>query len=330
MTLIENSDYYIIQTSVTDEWFLYESKPYKSIDSATNYGNIRYTYDKESTGSSIWIDNVVVEEYDENMKFIQNVYEFSFNKSDYEWNIYGTQSYEIDSEGYDDIGGSLKLTSIGETGILTLRIDNTGFNATAGNYYKIKAYIKSTSVLDKRNARMSLIFANVGFAGGLKELSDYNFSKYQSFSSETSIPMICNEFGTNYNSIKNSDGDKYLYEVFTAIYKYKINVSLFSYSGFDFGLMYDNTRNFGTEKSKIRQDSYDALYKAIHQDNNTYAHIFKNIEVMQEYENLNTGERILVLGETLAGVGPKLEYIIVDYSTNNTIQLSNGLYALAQ
>lgn len=68
------------------------------------------------------------------------------------------------------------------------------------------------------------------------------------------------------------------------------------------------------------------LIKIIH----TYIHIFKNVEVMREYNNLFVGDKVLVLGETLAGVGPKLEYIIIDYSVNNAIQLSNGLYALLQ
>ena len=37
-----------------------------------------YTFDKEEQGSTIWFDKIIIEEYNQNKEFIQNVYEFSF------------------------------------------------------------------------------------------------------------------------------------------------------------------------------------------------------------------------------------------------------------
>lgn len=320
------SGYIYVKTNEVDKWVLFESDLYQMNDEDVNYGNISYIYDKEPEGSTLYINNIVVEEYDENKQYVRDVYEFSFNKSKYNWSAYGIQQYEISDSGYDDIGGALKLTSIGTSGYLTLRIHNTDYSIKSGYYYKIKFYMKSSTVLDTNHARVTLMAAKAEFVGGLKGLADYNFKKYEDFSIENKIPMICNEFGTNYNSIKNSNGGQYLYDIMNAVYRYNTNISLFSYSGFDFGLMYDSSRNFGTDKSKLRQDSYDAIYKAINQDS-SYSHIFKNNITLQQYSGCKIGETVLVLGKDYAGVGEKLEYIITDENKNNNIELSNGLYA---
>ena len=104
-----------------------------------------------------------------------------------------------------------------------------------------------------------------------------------------------------------------------------VGFCLFAYTGKDFGLMYDSNRDFGTELCKLRQDSYDATYKALHQDT-TYDHIFKNLETMRRYEGLKAGQKVLVLGKEQAGIGPMYEYIV---STEDSIALGNGLFATA-
>ena len=90
--------------------------------------------------------------------------------------------------------------------------------------------------------------------------------------------------------------------------------------------MYDSNRDFGTDKCLIRQDSYSATYRVLNQDM-TYDHIFNNIETMRVYNKCQAGERILVLGEKYAGVGPKQEYVVTTNPTNDSIALKNGLYA---
>ena len=183
--------------------------------------------------------------------------------------------------------------------------------------------IKSSTVLNSNHARVRIIIGNAAFAGGLEDIAKFYMKEYDDFTKETKIPMICNEFGTNNYSFENSNGAKYLYDILSAALKYNVNISLFSYAGFDFGLMYDYSRDFGTEKSQIRQTSYDALYNAIHQDT-SFDHVFKYTDTMKKYD-CQLGDKVLVLGENFDGNDKKVIYTITNSKTD--IKLDNGLYA---
>ena len=163
------------------------------------------------------------------------------------------------------------------------------------------------------------------FIGGLKKYAKHMASTYAERAESTGEVQICNEFGISYTGMQNG-GAQYLYDGVGAFYEKRIGFCLFVYTGYDFGLMYDSNRNFGTDLCLLRQESYDATYRALNQDT-TYDHIFKNMDMMCEYDGLESGQRVLVLGRDNAGVGPMYEYVVVTEATINSVALSNGLYA---
>ena len=147
----------------------------------------------------------------------------------------------------------------------------------------------------------------------MKEYADFAVGQWRDLANTIGFPFVCNEFGINYNAIHNSKGDVYYKDIIKAFAKYNISFNLFSYSGFDFGLMYDNCHNFDTGEETVRQETYELTWKMMHDDFTTYAHIFKNVETMQKHLSLlDIGEKILVLGETLPGVGSQLVYTVTE------------------
>ena len=316
----------------TFQWIEWETELLKIKDdqSGVNTGVIRFMFNKVPANTILYIDNVIVEEYDAQSNYMGNAYECYFNQTPYRWSVYGDGTLEVVQNGVDDRGGSLCMMATKDQAKYTIKQTaasvNGMFEMNPAHYYKIRLMMNSNVELEGEKLRIDIAGYSSEFIGNLERYAGYMAETYADRANRTQEVQICNEFGISDTGMRNG-GAQYLYDVVGSFYENKIGFCLFAYTGKDFGLMYDSTRDFGTDKSNVRQESYDALYKAINQDY-TYDHIFKNINHMQIYKNLNIGDKVLVLGETLAGVGPKLVYVIVDSKTE--IELDNGLYALLQ
>lgn len=316
----------------TYQWVNLETDLLKIRDSnpEVNTGVIRFVLNKVPAHTILYIDNVVVEEYDELSNYIGNAYECYFDQTPYRWSVYGNGTLEVGGNGFDDRGGSLCMMANTEQAEYTIKqlasSVNGMFQMDPNHYYKIKLVLNSNVELKKDMLRLDIVGYSSDFIGGLDEYAGYMIGKYARRAANTQEVQICNEFGISYTGMKNG-GARYLYDVVGACYENKIGFCLFAYTGNDFGLMYDSNRDFGTDLCKLRQDNYDATYNALHQDM-TYDHVFKNLKTMYEYEDLQVGQKLLVLGEELAGVGPTQEYVVSAEATSNSIALENGLHVL--
>lgn len=314
----------------TYQWLAWETDLLKIKDShpEVNTGVIKFMFNKVPGNTILYIDNVVVEEYDEQANYIGNVYECYFDQTPYRWSVYGDGTVEVVQNSFDNRGGSLCMMATKDQSKYTIKQLASSVNGMfemKPNYsYKIKMVLNSNVALEKEMLRIDIAGYGSEFIGGLEKYAEYMTHTFANRAENTQNVQICNEFGISYTGMENG-GAQYLYDVVGSFYDNKIGFCLFAYTGKDFGLMYDSNRDFGTELCKLRQDSYDATYKALHQDT-TYDHIFKNLETMRRYEGLKAGQKVLVLGKEQAGIGPMYEYIV---STEDSIALGNGLFATA-
>ena len=311
------------------QWTSWETGLLQMPNEEVNTGVVKYTLKGAPGNTIVYIDNIVVEEYDTKGNYLGNVYECYFDQEPYRWTEHGDGDLEVVQYGFDGNGGSWCMSATKDNAEFTIKQTassvNGMFEVNPENYYKIRFVANSNVSLESGMLKTEIAGYKSKYIGGLGKYANYLVGNYVSKRINTGRAQICNEFGCSYTSIKNG-GDRYLYEVVGAFYDSKVNFCLFAYTGYDFGLMYDSNRDFGTSQCLIRQESYDATYKALNQDT-TYEHIFKNVDTMNSYENMQNGQKVLVLGKEYAGVGPKYEYWVSTEMTSDSIPIRNGLYA---
>lgn len=311
------------------KWTDWETDMLQLSKEVVNTGVVKISLKNVPGNSIIYIDNIVVEEYDQQGKYLRDVYECYFEQGAYRWTEYGDGELEVVQDGMDETGGSLCLMATKDKAEYIIKQTaasvNGMFEMNPAYQYKVRLAVNSNVKLEQGMLKIEIAGYQSDFIGGLDEFAVHTVEKYVRRREKTGEAQICNEFGCNFNCIKNG-GEQYLYDVVGAFLKNKVNFCLFAYTGKDFGLMYDSNRDFGTDSCLIRQESYDVTYRALHQDM-TYDHVFKNIDTMCSYDNIHNGQRVLVLGKEYAGVGLKYEYMISTEALDDSIVLSNGLCA---
>lgn len=317
-----------LNTALT--WELFETDLLNFTDNTINAGTVRFSLCHLPENAVVYIDNVIIEEYDEQSNYIGRAYECYFDQSGYHWSTGSNYTPEIVSSGYDEVGGSVCLSSTQDNTEYVVKQTansiNGFFKVNPSHQYKVSFYVNSSVTLPLNDIRVDIGGYVTTFTGRLNDFALYQAETYANRAANTGRVQICNEFGINYPGMCNG-GDRYLSEMVSAFIDSNIGFCLFAYTGFDFGLMYNSNRDFGTDQCLLRQDNYDATYKAINAGT-TYAHVFKNNATMCAYDDLSVGEKVLVLGEEFAGVGSKYEYRVVATDDEGYVPLGNGLFAM--
>ena len=128
----------------------------------------------------IYIDNIIVDEYDQQGNYVGKAYECYFDQNGYlwsSWNNSGDSSASVVSGGYDEIGGSLCITSNQEnTECATKQTAdsvNGFFKINPNRLYKVSFRVNSSVALPQNDIRVQIDGYSTTFTGRLNDFALY-------------------------------------------------------------------------------------------------------------------------------------------------------------
>lgn len=251
MTATFNGD----MADLSDSEWQYLESSFLTVNS-DEYKVLSLVFQAEDTGGKgvANADNLKLDEYDENGKFIQTVYtdDFSKDNSFYFWSSNNSGSGFINrSVGYEDnsslcISGTTDDASFGKS----------NFKAVKGHKYKASGYFKVENT-DKNaviRPRVDALDADYAYPFNKAFLEAGILNNIQ-FAIEENVPVYCGEFGAGINCFKEGMGGKeWVSDVIDVFLENDISFNYHTYHEESFGLY---TNNASSPPDRLNRELYD-------------------------------------------------------------------------
>lgn len=251
-----------IKPSTKKEWQNYQSTLYQLSEDANN-GFLQLYVRSIGKDASVYLDDVVIKEYNASGEFIRDLYTNNFDSvaaCSY-WapnNQIGNVTYDK-SVGYSG-KGSIKISGTTDLGIV---YENEYiykyFTVVKGNYYQICAKVLFDRSLNTGSIQPIIQFnkAESIYQMDVKFI-EYQINKFLKFSNENNVPIYMGEFGSSIPTFSNNlGGEKWVTDVFSIIQKYNLNFGYHDYHEVSFGYY----TNKGTEKQKGKNKVLENIFK---------------------------------------------------------------------
>lgn len=248
--------------SNNDNWINYVGPLYQLTDDANN-GFFQLYIDKLGAAGNVFIDDIVIKEYNSAGEYIRDLYTNQFDQvvaCSY-WapnDNKGKVSYNKQI-GYTK-PGSITVSGTTDTGIV---YENENiqkyFAVEKGNYYQVCAKILFKNSQDTGMVRPSIRFNKAETVYKMNsEFLEYQINKFITFSNNNNVPIYMGEFGTSIPTFSNNlGGEQWVNDMLTIIAKYNLNFGYHDFHEESFGYYMDK----GTQKCKKKNKVLESLFK---------------------------------------------------------------------
>lgn len=242
------------KADISNEGWQYLESSFMTIDN-NDYKVLSLVFQGQNLGRNgvVYVDNLKLDEYDENDKFIKTIFMDDFNKDNgfYYWSNDGSGiGYISNDVGYDDnrslcISGSTDDASFGKS----------NFKAVDGHKYRASGYFKVENA--EKNAvirpRVDVLNADYVYSFDKTFLEAGILSNIQ-FSIAENVPVYCGEFGAGINCFKNDrGGEQWVWDVIDIFLDNDISFNYHTYHEDSFGMY---TNNAGSPPDKLNEKLY--------------------------------------------------------------------------
>ena len=223
--------------SATTDWTFYEGERYLVDD--PNISVALPALIGGNTGETVFFDDIVIKEYDENGAFVRNVYESSLDSFD-GWSFWSQ----------NQSGKAGLSTTEGNSANSSLFIENTSSDANISNYaaifepqqgysYQIDGWMKGENLANNANCLLRVDFykSNGPLQRRNKDFLESTILPVVNWSNEKNVPIYMGEFGAGTPCFSNDKGGLIWVEDIVSILKqYSIPFTYHSYHEDSFGL----------------------------------------------------------------------------------------------
>jgi endoglucanase len=226
--------------SGNSDWKFYEGNKYKINDPKILSGKPAFV--AANNKGKAYFDDFVIKEYDENDRFVKNIYSENINsKSDwYFWSNNNTGRLDLSlDQGHND---DLSLVITGTTDDANTSANIFRFIVKQGYSYSISGWMKGEDINTDASCMIRMDF-ETSPSGSIVTHRDKNYleaevKKYLAFSQKNNVPMYCGEFGVINNCFAGKGGLQWVNDMLDIFNKYSVHYTYHSYHEDAFGLYY--------------------------------------------------------------------------------------------
>lgn len=240
------------------DWQQIESNPITITDTSVNYGYWTLYLNTPGQNATLYIDNIIVKEYDENGVFLRDLRNLDFN----------TSTLCIGSDLGSGAGGVLEYASangINSSGGLLFHDIGNSYrfyreNTTVRNFpliprhsYVISADIRFENISENFSVELGLQTATCNHVYSFdKEYLYSALQPYLDFSKQNNIAVYLGEFGVATHLMNDTyHGDSWIKDVFDILSENDISFSYHDYHEESFGLYMNDSRKPRNNKNQI-------------------------------------------------------------------------------
>lgn len=222
----------------SEEWQYLESSLMTITEDNQKLLNLVFQAQNLGNDGIAYADNLKIDEYDENGKFVKTVYSEDFKNGNMFsfWSENNTGSGGKANIGYDDnaslcISGTTSDASFGRNNLLAVK----GHSYKASGYFKVENAGQSAVV----RPRVDVWSADEVSAFN-KDFLEKSILNNIRFSIDNNVPVYCGEFGAGVNCFKNDrGGDRWVSDVIDVFIENDISFNYHTYHETGFGLYTD-------------------------------------------------------------------------------------------
>lgn len=223
----------------TSNWTYFEGVKYNISDSKINYAIPALIGEK--AGGTVFFDNVIIKEYDENNTFVKDINLFDFNTQQ-GWSFWSANNSGeggfSDTEGYND---SSSIYIKNTTSDSNMSGYNYKFIPKQGFSYQISGYMKGNNIATNAACKLRLDFYTT--EGSVltrnKEYLEYTLNNYIEWAKTKNVPLFLGEFGLGKHCFENNKGGLlFVNDMLDIILENNLHFTYHAYHEDAFGIYY--------------------------------------------------------------------------------------------
>jgi endoglucanase len=247
----------------TSGWTTLDGVPHQVTNAAYKIGRPVIQAHSIGKGGTVWVDDIVVEEYDGADNFIRTLAEDSVDGSDgwYFWSADNSGKASL-ADGVAGASGKKSLRITGTTGDANYGCDSLQFPVTPGNKYKISGRIKGEKIAERATVRFRVDFYSCDEVHAWdKEYLRALVGKYRAYSSAKNVPLYLGEFGAIVFAFQNDRGGiTWLSDMLDILGEGNVNYNYHTYHETNFGL-YMNESSIPPDPEIVNRAAIDLFTK---------------------------------------------------------------------
>lgn len=247
----------------TYDWTAYvESPKYKIANATIKLG--KPTFVNRANTGKVWVDDIVVKEYDENNNYVRDVFTIDLNTYDgwYYWSQDGSGSAGLDNTTGHSNSNSLYVQQSGSDANLS---NSKYYFEPKQNYsYTISGWVKGDNVSTGSAAMFRLDFERISSGGSVytfgKEYLASQVDQYYQWTKSKNKPLFLGEFGViQYGFVNNRGGVQWVSDMIDILKDRDAHFTYHAYHEDAFGIY----KGYGTpvDPSQCNQPLID-LFKS--------------------------------------------------------------------
>ncbi len=252
-------------TSTT--WQHVETDPIKINVPNANYGYWIIYLNNMGSNSNVYIDNLVIKEYDENGVYLRDLHTNDFNLvtpcAGWDLGSGGGGSYRYNSNNGTDGSGCAQISNVTASYRFYRQYSaNSNFSLNPNHTYSVCADVLLDNTTDTFSLELGIqtgICENVyGFD---KEYLRSCLQKFLTFGETNNVPLYLGEFGVTRHVMNDTyKGTAWVEDVFDLINEYNISYSYHDYHEENFGLYINDSR---APRGELNQTLYDIFHSKL-------------------------------------------------------------------
>ncbi len=232
----------------------------------TSYMFAQPTLQAKNTGigGSVWFDDIVINEYDENDKFLREINAFQFENNQ-NWSLWQAANSEGMST-YDSL--------VGHDNIGSLKMADTTGDANSSNYmnrirmeqghsYEISGYARGENLNFSSEVRIRLdFFSCESISIRNKDYLESLVNQYLDFSKENNVPLYLGEFGCITEAFQEGRGGEiWVSDMLDICKDNSINFNYHTYHEEAFGLYLNSSRELPGKLNTLLMEVFKSKLK---------------------------------------------------------------------
>lgn len=223
------------------DWNYYEGELYQVTNTEILAGEPIFSC-SNNTGT-VYFDNFVVKEYDENQQFVRDITTFDITSEEgwYPWSSDESGVFELSTlEGYSD-STSLSISDVTDIGVWSN--PSLRFEAIQNYHYQISGYMKGLNVSSGAICNMNIDFlsdpSGIGILHRDKDYLEAQLLKWCEFGINNKVPINIGEFGVIRYCYENDKGGlNWVNDMLDLLISHELHFTYWDYHSSNFGLYY--------------------------------------------------------------------------------------------
>jgi endoglucanase len=223
------------------DWKFYEGNKFKVSDPKIICG--KFSLVSANNRGKAYYDDIIVKEYDENGKFIRDIFNTNIISKDgwYFWSKNESGRFDLSmDEGHND---NFSIVVSGTTDDANINSNSYRFKVKQGYHYSASGWMKGIDIDAEAKCLIRLDFetspSNGKITGRNKEYLEGEVKKYLAFGQKHNVPLYCGEFGVISGCFAPGKGGlNWVSDMLDIFEKYQVHYTYHSYHEDAFGLYY--------------------------------------------------------------------------------------------